>query len=70
MNHVERWFAELTTKWLRGGPHGSVRELAESIIEWVATWNEDSQPYVWHKTDDENFDSLATYCKRISESGH
>ena len=28
MNLVERWFAELTTKWLRRGTHRSVKELA------------------------------------------
>ncbi len=70
MNLVERWFAELTTKWLRRGTHRSVRELARSITEWVGTWNEDPKPYVWHKTADEMFDSLAAYCQRISESGH
>jgi transposase len=70
MNLVERWFAELTTKWLRRGTHRSVRELADSITMWVAGWNEDPRPYVWHKTADEIFDSLAAYCQRISESGH
>ena len=70
MNLVERWFAELTTKWLRRGTHRSVPELARSITEWVGTWNEDPKPYVWHKTADEIFDSLAAYCQRISESGH
>ena len=70
MNLVERWFAELTTKWLRRGTHRSVKELAQSITQWVGTWNEDPRPYVWHKTADEIFDSLAQYCQRISESGH
>jgi transposase len=70
MNLVERWFAELTTKWLRRGTHRSVRELARSITEWVSTWNEDPRPYVWHKTADEIFDGLSRYCQRISESGH
>jgi transposase len=70
MNLVERWFAELTTKWLRRGTHRSVKELAQSITDWVATWNENPRPYVWHKTADEIFDSLAAYCQRISESGH
>lgn len=70
MNLVERWFAELTTKWLRRGTHRSVKELADSITEWVGTWNTEPRPYVWHKTADEIFDSLAQYCLRISESGH
>jgi transposase len=28
---VERWFAELTTKWLGRGSHPSVQELEQSI---------------------------------------
>jgi transposase len=70
MNLVERWFAEITTKWIRRGTHRSVKELANSITAWVGTWNDDPRPYVWHKTADEIFDSLAFYCQRISESGH
>jgi transposase len=70
MNLVERWFAELTTKWLRRGTHRSVKQLADSITAWVGMWNEDPRPYVWHKSADEIFDSLAAYCQRISESGH
>ncbi len=70
MNLVERWFAEITNKWLRRGTHRSVKELATSITHWVGTWNDDPRPYVWHKTADEIFDSLAQYCQRISESAH
>jgi len=70
MNLVERWFAEITNKWIRRGTHRSVKELATSITGWVGTWNDDPRPYVWHKTADEIFDSLAQYCQQISESGH
>ena len=31
MNLIERWFAELTEKWIRRGTHRSVRELETSI---------------------------------------
>ena len=65
---MERWFAEITNKWIRRGTHRSVKELAASITYWVGTWNDDPRPYVWHKTADEIFDSLAFYCQRISES--
>ena len=70
LNLVERWFAELTTKWLRRGSHHSVQELEQSIRQWVATWNQDPRPFVWHKTADEILESLAAYCQRISGSGH
>jgi transposase len=70
LNLVERWFAELTTKWLRRGTHRSTKELVASINEWIDRWNEDPKPFVWHKSADEILDSLAAYCARISDSGH
>jgi transposase len=59
LNLVERWFAELTTKWLRRGTHRSVTELTESIQAWVDTWNEHQRPFVWTKTADEILDTIA-----------
>jgi transposase len=70
LNLVERWFAELTSKWLRRGSHRSVAELEHSIRQWVAAWNQDPRPFVWHKTADEILDTLAAYCQRINASGH
>jgi transposase len=70
MNLVERWFAELTTKWLRRGTHRSVKELTTSIQTWIANWNDDPKPFVWHKTADDILDSLAAYCQRINDLGH
>ncbi len=70
LNLVERWFAELTTKWLKRNAHHSVRDLVASIRTWTAGWNEDPRPYVWHKSADEILDSLASYCQRINDSGH
>ena len=70
LNLVERWFAELTTKWLRRGTHRSVRELAASIRTWITNWNDDPKPFVWHKTADEILSSVAAYWRRISDSGH
>ncbi|MGZ4683056.1 MAG: IS630 family transposase [Acidimicrobiales bacterium] len=70
LNLVERWFAELTNKWLRRGTHHSVKELTASIRTWITGWNDDPKPFVWHKTADEILDSLANYCDRISDSGH
>jgi transposase len=70
LNLVERWFAELTTKWLKRGTHHSVRDLVASIRTWITNWNDEPQPFVWHKTADEIPDSLANYCNRISDTGH
>ena len=70
MNLVERWFAELTTKWIKRGTHRSVRDLVKSIRTWITNWNDDPKPFIWHKTADEILDSLANYCQRINDSGH
>lgn len=70
INLVERWFAELTTKWLRRGTHRSTKELESAITDWVDNWNDDPTPFVWHKSADEILNTLAGYCERISDSGH
>jgi transposase len=69
LNLVERWFAELTTKWLRRGTHRSVAELEQSIQDWIETWNQNPRPFVWTKTADEILDTIASYCQRINASG-
>lgn len=70
LNLVERWFAELTTKWITRGTHRSVRQLERSLRDWVEMWNEDPRPFVWTKTADEILEKLAKYCRAISDSGH
>lgn len=70
LNLVERWFAELTTKKLQRSTHRSVRALNTDIRNWITTWNDNPKPYVWVKTADEILDSVATYCRRITDSGH
>jgi transposase len=70
LNLVERWFAELTTKWIKRGSHRSVRDLVASIRTWIANWNDEPKPYVWHKSADEILEGLASYCQRINDSGH
>jgi transposase len=70
LNLVEQWFAELTTKWIKRGTHRSVKDLTGSIRTWITNWNDEPKPFVWHKTADQILDSLASYCNRISDSGH
>src|SRR5438128_1738162 len=70
LNLVERWFAELTEKWLRRGTHRSAKELVASIRTWIERWNDEPRPFVWHKTADQILENLAAYCERISDSGH
>jgi transposase len=48
VNLVERWFKELTDKRLRRGTFNSGPALVEGIELWVAHWNDDPRPLVWH----------------------
>ena len=67
MNLVERWFSALTTKKLQRSAHRSVKELVADIRAWVANWNENPPPFVWHKTAEEIFERLASYCAEINQ---
>lgn len=68
MNLVERWFSALTTKKLQRSAHRSVKELAADIEAWVASWNENPTPFVWHKTAGQILERLAGYCQAINET--
>jgi len=65
MNLVERWFSALTAKKLQRSVHDSVSALAADIVEWVDHWNEDPEPFVWHKTADEIVERLGRYCADV-----
>ena len=70
LNLVERWFAELTERSLRRGSFRSTKELVAHIRTWTEDWNDNPRPFVWHRTADEILQTLASYCERISGSGH
>ena len=70
LNLVERWVAELTSKWLQRGTHRSVAELTSSIQSWIDTWNQNPRPFVWTKTADQILENITRYLQRISNSGH
>jgi transposase len=70
INQVERWFALLTEKQLRRGTHRSTRALEDAIRLFLATHNDDPQPFTWVKTADEILANIARFCVRTSEAGH
>jgi len=61
LNLVERWFAELTRKMLQRSAHHSIKELTTDLDRWIATWNDDPKPFIWHKTADQILDNLKKY---------
>jgi len=70
LNQVERWFAELTQKQIRRGAHRSTAELERAIHEFLDVHNENPKAFIWTKTADQIFESLARFCRRTSNSGH
>ena len=50
LNLVEGWFAQLTNRRLRNGSFDSVAALVTAIDLWTLHWNDNPQPFVWHKT--------------------
>jgi hypothetical protein len=69
-NLVERFIAELISKWLRRGSHRSVAEPEHALQAWIDTWNQDPRPLVRTKTTDQILDNLAGYLQRINDSRH
>ena len=70
INLVERWFSELTTKWIRRSAHRSVEELTESIQYWIDNWNENPKPFIWRKTAEQILKRMGTYLQRINQTAH
>ena len=70
LNLVERWFAALTEKQIRRGSHRSTRQLESAIYSYLDICNEDPKPFVWTKTAEDIFASLARFCQRTCDSGH
>ena len=65
LNLVERWFSALTTKLLQRSAHTSTKQLADDILAWVDTWNDDPKPFVWHRTAEEILNKLGRYCGAV-----
>ncbi len=70
LNLVERWFATLTEKQIRRGVHRSTAALEKAIRHYLAVYNENPKPFIWTKSADDILESVARFCKRISETGH
>jgi transposase len=68
--HVERWFALLSEKQIKRGAHRSTPALEAAIRAHLDLTNESPKPFVWTKTVDQIFASIARYCQRISDSPH
>jgi transposase len=65
LNLVERWFAELTRRLLQRSAHKTVAALSADLDRWIAGWNDNPRPFVWHKTADQILDGLKKYLTNL-----
>ena len=70
MNLVERWFALISERQIKRGTHRSTVELERAIRKYLKTYNQNPKAFIWTKSADDIFASLARFCKRTSDSGH
>src|SRR3954451_18108916 len=68
INHVERWFAELTRKQLRRGVHTSTKQLEADIRAFIARHNEKPKPYRWTKSADDILASVKRFCQKTQQT--
>jgi hypothetical protein len=62
INQVERFFADLTTKQIRSGVHGSLGELVDAIKRYIDTANADPKPFRWTRSADDILASITRIC--------
>jgi transposase len=68
INQVERWFAELTRKRLRGGVHTSVRQLEADIRTFIDRHNENPKLFKWIKSADQIPASVKRFCQKTQQT--
>jgi putative transposase len=70
LNRVARWFGIITQRAIRRGSFGNVKELAQKIDQFVAAYNKNATPFMWHAIADSILEKLGRPCVRISGTGH
>ena len=70
LNQVERWFGIITQRAIRRGSFCSVKELRQKIDQFVAAYNKNATPFMWHATADSILEKLERLCTRISGTVH
>lgn len=66
LNLVERFFGQISEKWIKRQAHTSVADLEQSIQHYIDTHNARPKPFVWHKTADTILASVARAAVKLS----
>jgi transposase len=69
LNLVERWFREITNQRIRRGSFNSLPELIAAIYEYLAAFNDQPKPFVWHASVQDILNKIAK-CRAIYETLH
>lgn len=59
LNLVERFFGQISEKWIKRNAHTSVADLEQSIRDYIEQHNTNAKPFVWHKSADAILASVA-----------
>lgn len=66
LNLVERFFGQISEKWIKRSAHTSVAELEQAIRHYIDTHNADPKPFVWHKSADTILASVARAAAKLT----
>ena len=66
LNLVERFFSTLSEKWIKRNAHTSVKDLEQSIRDYLASYNEKPKPFVWHKSADHIIHAVGRAAEKIA----
>lgn len=50
INQIETWFGIITCQAIRRGTFGSLRQLIDTINNYIENWNADAEPFTWTAT--------------------
>lgn len=66
LNLVERFFGQISERWIKRQTHTSVADLERSIQQYLDTHNADPKPFVWHKSADVILASVARAAAKLT----
>ena len=65
LNLVERFFSQISERWIKRSAHTSIGELEQAIRQYIDRHNQDPKPFVWHKSADTILASVARAANAI-----
>ncbi len=66
LNQVERWFGLISRRAIKRGSFTSVKQLKQTIEQFIAAYNEEATPFVWVATADSIFSKIQRLTSRIT----